>query len=119
MSTRPEDGNAHVWERYRGDGHVPVRDRRLDGPGTAIERITIESQCRPRSRFSPYEMLGLGLNGSGFRRTAQRGAFTGTVPAFASVSREVASSRAVPIMVATDTRNGAIRRVPAMGTSHT
>lgn len=51
--------------------------------------------------------------------TAQRGAFTGTVPAFASVSSEVASSRAVPIMVATDTLNGAIRRVPAMGTSQT
>lgn len=45
------------------------------------------------------------------------GALTGTVLSAGSISMASASSTAVPIMVATDTRNGAIRRVPAIGTS--
>lgn len=47
------------------------------------------------------------------------GALTGTGLSLALASKLVAWNTAVPIMVATETLNGAIRRVPSMGTSHT
>lgn len=49
----------------------------------------------------------------------RRGPDQRTAAALAWVEKVAASNTAVPIMVATDTLNGASRRVPARGTSQT
>jgi len=110
VSTRAQRENA-AFER-RGAAAGSLVDAARNRARTNRDRIE-----RP-SRFAFRPLPGLVAGEQVAPIPADHGLRAVASPAPLN-SKLVASNSAVPIMVATVTLNGAIRRVPSMGTSHT